>query len=204
MLHVPDDPAATARNLAERAALARLGVVLELAVVVTQALAALWFYRLFRSMGRGFDAVSLAAFGLVNAVVILASAAFLSTAVAVADTPALAPGGDVAATVQLLHEMSLKCWEVGGVFFGLWLIPMGRAILASGRMPTALGWTLIAGGIGYVASAVVAVGYADTPTWLVGALTIPATVGEFWMIGFLLVVGVRAGAGGPEGAPVGT
>lgn len=200
MIHVPDDPAATARNVAERAAFARLGIVAELAVVVTQALAALWFYRLFRSMGREFDATSIAAFGLVNAVILLASAAFLSTAVAVADAPALAPGGDVAATIQLLYELSAKCWEVGGVFFGLWLIPMGRAALASGRMPKALGWILIAGGGGYVASTLVVVGYAGTPTWLVSALTIPATVGEFWMIGFLVFVGVRPGGAESEGA----
>lgn len=34
----------------------------------------------------------------------------------------------------------------------------------------------------------------DAPTWLVAALAIPATVGEFWMIAYLLVVGIRPAA----------
>jgi hypothetical protein len=33
----------------------------------------------------------------------------------------------------------------------------------------------------------------DAPTWLLDALTILATVGELWMIGYLLVVGIRQG-----------
>ncbi|MFY1637630.1 DUF4386 family protein [Solwaraspora sp. WMMB335] len=52
----------------------RNGVALELGVVVTQALAAVWFYRLFRTA----DAVaagSIGAFGFVNSVAIMASVA---------------------------------------------------------------------------------------------------------------------------------
>lgn len=51
-------------------------------------------------------------------------------------------------------------WDVGAVFFGLWLIPMGFLTLRSG-VPRPLGW-------------------------------IPATVGEFWMIGWLLWHASRA------------
>lgn len=67
---------------------------------------------------------------------------------------------------------------------------MGWVAATGGRFPRALGWILIAGGVGYVASAFV--DYAmDAPTWFVNAFTIPAAVGEFWMIGYLLVVGIR-------------
>ena len=92
--------------------------------MVTQALAAVWFYRLFRSVD-SFAAGCLAAFGLVNAVVILGSAVFLATAIQVAGDPGLAPGGDAAATVQLMYVLSGGLWDVGGLFFGLWLVPMG-------------------------------------------------------------------------------
>jgi hypothetical protein len=77
------------------------------------------------------------------------------------------------------------------VFFGLWLIPMGHGAAASGRMPKALGWTLIAGGAGYIVSSLLANGIAGTPSWLVDGLAIPSAVGEFWMIGYLLFVGIR-------------
>ena len=96
----------------------------------------------------------------------------------------------MAANVQLLYLVSGNLWDAGALFFGLWLIPMGRCVLRSGWMPRALGWILIAGGVGYVLSAFVrglgAPGVAD-------ALSLPASVGEFWMIGYLLIRGVRPG-----------
>ena len=48
-LFAAGDPAATLANLVDNESLARAGVALELLIVVTQALAAIWFYRLFRT-----------------------------------------------------------------------------------------------------------------------------------------------------------
>lgn len=192
------DAARTLEKLTTDEGLARLSLGLELAIVVTQALAAVWFYRLFRPINPA-AAWALGVFGMVNAVAILASSAAVATALEVAADTGLAPGDDAAATAQLLFRLSESFWGVGALFFGLWLIPMGWIATTSGRFPRTLGWILVAGGIGYVASAFVehAVG---APTWLVGALTIPATVGEFWMIGYLLVVGIRPAAEGPSRA----
>ena len=103
-----------------------------------------------------FAAGCIAAFGLVNAVAILASAAFLATALDVALEDALAPGGDAAATAQLMYVVSGNFWAVGGLFFGLWLVPMGCVRAAVGWMPRPLGWLLVVGGVGYVLSAFVA------------------------------------------------
>ena len=189
-LHVDGNPAATAKNLVDHVGLARLGVALELGIVLTQALAAVWFYKLFRALN-SFAAGSLAAFGLVNAVAILSSAVFLATAVAVSGDAGLAPGGDVAATVQLLYELSFKVWGVGALFFGLWLIPMGYVAATSRRMPIGLGWTLMLGGVGYVLSTFVSNGFAHASSWITTGLSLPATVGELWMIGYLLFVGLR-------------
>ena len=138
---------------------------------------------------------------MANAVAILASTATAATALEVAGDAGLAPGEDAAATTQLLFRLSENLWGVAAIFFGLWLVPMGWAAATSGRFPRALGWILIAGGVGYVASAFV--DYAvDAPTWLVDALAIPATVGEFWMIGYLLVVGLRPVAQLEQRAPM--
>ncbi len=77
------------------------------------------------------------------------------------------------------------------MFFGLWLIPMGWAAVVTGRFPRVLGWVLIVGGVGYVLSALVGYGLVDAPSLLVDGLAFPATIGEFWMLGYLLIRGIR-------------
>ena len=47
-LFVVDDATATLANLVEQESLARFGVAVDMTVVLTQALAAVWFFRLFR------------------------------------------------------------------------------------------------------------------------------------------------------------
>jgi len=184
-LFVADDPSAMLANLVDNEWLARVGVALEMLIVLTQALLAVWFYRLFRGVDP-LAAGAIVAFGLVNAVAILVSAALLATAVEVA----VDPFGEAAANVQLLYLVSGNLWGVGALFFGLWLIPMGSCVIRSGWMPRPLGWVLIGGGIGYVLSAFIR--YLVPEGQVVAeALVLPATVGEFWMLIYLLVVGVR-------------
>lgn len=188
MLFDPDSPASTLANLLENEMLARLGIGLELALVAVQALCALWFYRLFRHVD-SFAAGALATFGLFNAVTFLGSAACLGGALDIALTPASA---DTAGGAQLLYVLSSNFWGVGALFFGLWLIPMGILARRSG-MPRVLGWILVAGGAGYILNGFTAylAPAADSVTAL---LLIPATVGEFWMIGWLLWHSFRARA----------
>ena len=188
-LYVADHAAGTMSNLVQHTWLANLGLVLELSIVLTQALAAVWFFRLFRSVD-AFGAGLVAAFGMVNAVVILGSAAVLATALDVAAHRSLAVSGGAAATVQLLYVISGHLWGVGGLFFGLWLIPMGWLVVRSRWMPQLLGQVLMAGGVGYVLSTFVSYAFADA-SLVAGLLTVPATIGELWMVGYLLLVGVR-------------
>lgn len=181
------DPAATLANLVAREQMARLGIALEMAIAITQTLLALWFFRLFRAVD-DFAAGAIAVLGLVSAIIILVSAAALATALQVA----LAPSGLDSGAAQLMHLLSTNAWQTGNVFFGLWLIPMGWCVLKSRWMPRALGWVLIAGGAGYVLNAFV--GYlAPAAGPLAGLLVLPAMIGEFWMIGYLLIRGVAAG-----------
>lgn len=189
-LYIADDAAATLANLVDRTSLARVGIAADLTIVLTQALAAVWFFKLFRSEN-SFAAGSIAAFGLVNAAAILVATAFSATAVAVAGDAALAPGGDQAATVQVLYQLNGAAWEIGGLFFGLWLIPMGYVVATSRVMPPALGWVLMAGGVAYVIATYLNQVAPDAPTAVGSLLTGVATVGEFWMIGYLLIFGVR-------------
>ncbi|WP_200837768.1 DUF4386 domain-containing protein [Ruania rhizosphaerae] len=188
-LFVPDDAAATLANLNAHSVLTRFGVALEMGAVIAQTLTALWFYRLFRTVSP-FAAAALAVFGLMNAVAIMGSATLLATAASVAADPGSAIAGDPAGTVQLSYVIADHFWSAGTPFFGLWLIPMGHLVLTSGWLPAPLGWTLVVGGAGYLLSAFVAYLLPGADT-LAGLLTVPATVGEFWTLGYLIAVGVR-------------
>lgn len=185
---VEGDPAATLAHLVDNEGLARLGVVLEIGLVLTQVLCALWFFRLFRSVD-AFAAGCIAVFGAINAVAIMVSAALLGTALDVAGG-ALDDPASAAETVQLLYVMSANVWSVAGIFFGLWLIPMGWLARRSGWMPAALGWVLVAGGIGYILGtfATYALPSAGGASDILAS---PAAVGELWMVGYLLVIGIR-------------
>lgn len=184
-LFVDGNAAATLARLVEHESLARVGIALEMLIVITQALAALWFYRLFRTTDH-FAAGCIAAFGLVNAGAILGSAALSATALEVA----LTPDGD-AADAYDLYATGDNLWGVGGLFFGLWLIPMGWCALRSRWMPRALGWLLIGGGVGYMVSAFIPYLAPDAQI-VADVLVVPATAGELWMIGYLLIRGVGA------------
>lgn len=180
------DPAATLTNVLEQATLARAWIGLELAAVIVQALVALWFYRFFRCVST-FTAGAIAVFGLVNAIALMGSAAFLATALQVALDPiAGAPG-----LPHLMYVISENLWGVGNLFFGLWLIPMGTAALTSRWAPRALGRLLIAGGAAYMLSGFLSF-LAPDFGWVVDALVIPPTVAELWMIAWLFYAGRRS------------
>ncbi|WP_194976455.1 DUF4386 domain-containing protein [Aquiflexum lacus] len=186
-LYISGDPEQTLKNLAEKESFARVRLLLEIGVVGSQAMAALWFYKLFRNINP-VAALATGLWGTVNAVVILISAISMGVAIKIANGTLLTLDFKVA-SIHLLEQFSSNAWGVGGLFFGLWLIPMGYTITSSQRMPIWLGRLLILGGIGYILNTLI--GYSGISSIWVNMLTIPATIGEFWMIGYLLVFGMR-------------
>jgi hypothetical protein len=124
---------------------------------------------------------------MINSVVIMISAISMGSAIEIASSSQIVE--DKVIVIELLSSLIRNAWGVGGLFFGLWLIPLGYIITSSKRMPIWLGRTLIAGGLGYLISTTF--NYIGIESPLVGYLTVPATVGEFWMIGYLLIFGIR-------------
>ncbi len=176
-IYFPENPALSKAGMIENEALARLGLAAELCIVIFQALTSLWFYKLFKKVD-SFEAGLIAGFGMVNAIMILVSSAMWL------DALNLAIANEAADRVYNLFSLHELIWVVSGLFFGLWLIPMGVLAIKS-KMPRLLGWLLIVGGIGYVLSTFIAVLFSDQKS-IVEMLPIIATVGEFWMIGYLL------------------
>jgi len=186
-IFISGDPQKTLTNLTELESTARVRLLFELLIIVSQALAAVWFYRLFREINK-WAATVLGIWGTVNAVVLLVSAIAMNSAIEIANSslPNLQEKGIM---IQLLGQLITNAWSVGGLFFGLWLMPMGFIVISSGRMPIWLGRILFIGGIGYILQTIVICAGVQSP--YSDILVIPATVGEFWMIGYLLIFGIR-------------
>jgi hypothetical protein len=180
------NPQNTLNNLIEYESTAQIRLVLEFAIVVSQALTAAWFYKLFKSIN-DWKAWCIGIWGMVNSIVVLISGIAIASAIHIASPSIIID--NKAQLIQLLSTISSQAWGVGGLFFGLWLIPLGSIITESKRMPIWLGRTLILGGVGYLLSVIV--NYLDIEILSTSLLTIPATIGEFWMIGYLLVYGIR-------------
>jgi hypothetical protein len=186
-IFVADDPQKTLNNLLSLASIARTRLLFELLIIVSQALAAVWFYKLFRDIDHR-AASTLGIWGTVNSVVIMVSAIAMSSAIDMANS-SLLTSQEKTVSIHLLAGIIKNAWLVGGLFFGLWLIPMGYIIVRSGRMPIWLGRILIIGGTGYLLQTFIK--SAGNPSAYIDILTVPATVGEFWMIGYLLIYGIR-------------
>lgn len=193
-IFVADDPRQTLSNLTTLESVSRIRLLLELGIIVSQALAAVWFYKLFEGINR-WAASSLGIWGTVNAVVIMVSAISMSSAIEIANSSAQTYEEKII-LIQLLAHVIKNAWGVGGLFFGLWLIPMGYIVTSSKRMPVWLGRTLIAGGAGYLILTVLK--YAGIDSSYVDSLVVPATLGEFWMIGYLLMYGIRPAGDGAQ------
>ena len=186
-IYLSSDPEQTLTNLIEQESLSRVRLLFELLIVLSQALAAVWFYKLFKSINNA-QAWAVGIWGSINAVVIMLSAIAMAAAIQIAGSE-VQTFEDKVLMIDLLGQLIKHSWKVGGLFFGLWLIPMGHIIVTSKRMPLWLGRTLILGGIGYILSTLIS--YMGFHHSLLNVLTIPATIGEFWMIGYLLIYGIR-------------
>lgn len=189
MLHsriYTSDPAKTLANLIAFENTARARLIFEFLIIISQALAAVWFYKLFKDI-RHVAALALAAWGMVNAVAIMISAFAMGGAIEIAGSAH--PEHEKIIMIQIFQQLVGNAWGVGSLFFGLWLIPMGYIVVSSQRMPVWLGYVLIAGGGGYLLTTFLKYGGIEG-AWL-EMLVIPATVGEFWMIAYLLIFGIR-------------
>lgn len=185
-IFITGDPATTLQNIIDGESIARIRLLLEFAIILSQVLTAVWFYKLFSPINE-WAAWSVAIWGTVNAVAIMISAIGMASALEIADSPM--PVDEQVMLISVLQSVIKNAWAAGSIFFGLWLIPMGFIVFSSQRMPIWLGYTLMIGGVGYILSTLLY--YAGIEASIVNYLTIPATIGEFWMIGYLLIFGIR-------------
>jgi hypothetical protein len=185
-VYIANEPEKTLSNLINNVSVARLRLVFELIIIVSQALAAVWFYKLFKEINQWAASV-LCIWGTVNSVVIMMSAIAMNAAIDVAASSQTMQ--EKITLIQLLSSIIANSWLIGGLFFGLWLLPMGYIIISSKRMPVALGYVLLAGGTGYLLQTFL--NAAGIQSSFLSYLVMPATAGELWIVGYLLLFGIR-------------
>jgi hypothetical protein len=111
---------------------------------------------------------------------------------------------DYAALAMLFLDLHAQGYLLAGIFFGLWLLPLGYLLFSSRAAPRALGILLMVGSLGYVADAVANVLDPTAAQTLTPLLVLPSVLAEVALIFWLLVKGLRLPARvHPAPAPAG-
>lgn len=184
-VHVPGDAAATAAAIVEHEQLFRLSLAADILMATVFVLLGLTLHRLLDDVHRR-AATALLVFVAVGAGSILANLTFHVGALITATDPA---HDDT--TTLLLLDLHGHGYALGGIFFGLWLLPMGYVAVRTALFPTWLGVLLIAGSAAWVLDPMVAYGLVDAPAVVTGLIAVVTSVAELTLIGYLLVRGIR-------------
>ncbi|WP_315093071.1 DUF4386 domain-containing protein [uncultured Cellulomonas sp.] len=195
-VHAQGDATTTAARIVENESLVRLSLVADILMATVFVLLGLALYRLLDDAHRR-AATALLVLVAVGAGQILLNLTFQVGALLSATDPAHSD-----TTTLLLLDLHAYGYVLGGVFFGLWLLPMGYAAVRTSLFPTWLGVLLIAGSVAWVADTVIVVALPDAPALLTGAVDALTTAAELSLIVYLLVKGVRVAARPPERVPV--
>lgn len=195
-IYVAGDAAKTAGNVGAHAGLLRAGVVADLFQATVWIFLALALHRLLAHVHEGVAGgmVTLAAVGAgitcLNAVFAFAA---LRAGTGAVDLSSLGAAGSNA-LVLLLVDAHHFGFFIAEIFFGLWLAPLGYLAYRSGWFPKALGILLVVACICYLADMFAAFLLPGVSTAIHRFVLIPSGIAEVWMVGYLLVIGVRSGA----------
>ncbi|HUI87337.1 MAG TPA: DUF4386 domain-containing protein [Anaerolineales bacterium] len=151
-LIVPGDAAATARNILASETMFRLGIVIALLVQIVNIFVVLALYKLLQPVNKSM-ARAMVIFILLGAPIAMLNE-LNQFAVLILLHSASALTGFTAGQLQAFVPMLLNLHQLGisiaGIFWGLWLFPMGYLVFKSGFLPKILGVLLIIGCLGYL------------------------------------------------------
>src|SRR5262249_13196653 len=141
-----------AHNVAAHASVLRLALASDLAGMACYVLTAMALYALLNHVSRGI-AAAMVVFAATGAATMgartLAQVAAMSIASHDSSAAAAVPHGSDALVLMLLN-LRVNGALIAGVFFGLWLLPMGYLARRSGYLPRSLGVLLMVGCFSYL------------------------------------------------------
>jgi uncharacterized protein DUF4386 len=192
-IYAAADAATTAANLIANAGLVRIGVVADFFDNTIWVFLALVLYRLLKPVNRGV-ANAMVVLVALGAGITMLNAVFEFEAMRVAtgavSLSAVGAAGSNALALLLIDTQHYGLL-VAQIFFGLWLVPLGYLSYRSGMFFKPLSVLLIVGAAGYLLDTFAAFLLPDVGKAIHGWVTIPSAIAEIWMVGYLLVIGVR-------------
>ena len=192
-MYVAGNAAATAWNVVANSGLVRIGVVADLLDGTVFIFLAMTLYILLKHVHKSAARAMLVLVALATGITCLV-AVFefegLRVATGAVNLAAFGTGGSNALVLLLLDTQHYGLL-IAQIFFGLWLVPLGYLAYKSGMFPKALGVLLGVGGACYLVDMLAAFLVPDFGKAIHGYVTIPSALAEIWMVGYLLVVGVK-------------
>lgn len=192
-VYLPGDPAGTAQSVAANAGLVRVGVVADLFQATVFLFLGMTLYLLLKHVNMNAARAMVILVAIATATICLNMVfQFAALLVATNATYTAAFGAAGAnALVLLLLDIQHYGYLIAQIFFGLWLVPLGYLAYRSGMFPRALGVLLIVGAVGYLIDMLRVFLIPDVGEAISAIVVIPSAIGELWMVGYLLVKGVR-------------
>ncbi len=192
-IYVAGDASATAGNVLANSDLVLAGVVSDLFQATMWVFTAMAFYLLLKHVNKGVAGamVVLAAMG---ASITCLNAVFefeaLQIATGAVNMTSLGAQGSNALVLLLadVHHYGLQAFQI---FSALWLAPMGYLAYKSGWFPRALGIVLAAATVSYLVDLLMAFLAPGLSREIHTFLGITPAIAEIWMVGYLLIMGVR-------------
>jgi hypothetical protein len=185
------DAAATADHVRASEALIRADIAVGLVSLAAWVFAVAALYRLLRHSGQlavGAMVITVTAAVAVECLNLVAQQTALLAATSPAYPRALGQAGADAAVM-----LAVDMWRSGallvGLFWGLWLLPLGYLVFRSGAFPRIVGALLIIGGVSYLIVHFVSVLAPD----LAGAVSylLVGDIGELVFVVWLLAKGIQ-------------
>jgi hypothetical protein len=189
---VPGDAATTADNISASATLFRIGALTDLINVACFLVLALVLYGLLKPVSAN-AALAMLVFNAVSVAIMTANLANHLGALhaATSEDYAGAFGAESSDSLAMLFlDLHSYGYLVAGIFFGLWLLPLGYLLFRSRYAPRALGALVMVGSFGYVADAVTNVLFPTVGETLAPVMVLPSVLAEVSLILWLLVKGL--------------
>jgi len=204
-VYVPGDAATTAGNVVANSGLVRIGVIADLLQATVFVFLGMTLYLLLKHVHKNAASAMVVLVAIATTMMCLNKVFQFAALLVATDGSYMAAFGAEAsnALVLLLLDIHNYGFLIAQIFFGLWLVPLGYLAYKSGMFPKALGVVLIVGGVSYLVDMLVLFLVPDFGEKISGFLAIPPTIAEIWMLGYLLVKGVKVPAQGTPTASAG-